>query len=108
MERLSGKLEDDLVRIHDILAQATPKSILIMNEIFTSTALSDARYLGTRIMERVIALDLLCVFVTFVDEIASMGDSVVSVMSTIVPDNPAQRTFRVVRAPANGLAFAWR
>ncbi|HXN59731.1 MAG TPA: hypothetical protein VN886_04685 [Acidimicrobiales bacterium] len=106
VERLSGKLEDDLVRIHDILAQATPRSILIMNEIFTSTALSDARYLGTRIMERVIELDLLCVFVTFVDEIASLGDSVVSVMSTIVPDNPAQRTFRLVRAPANGLAFA--
>ncbi len=106
VERLSGKLEDDLVRIQDILVQATPKSILIMNEIFTSTALNDARYLGTQIMERVIALDLFCVFVTFVDEIASMGDSVVSVMSTIVPDNPAQRTFRVVRAPANGLAFA--
>jgi DNA mismatch repair protein MutS len=37
---------------------------------------------------------------------ASMGDSVVSVMSTVVPSDPAQRTFRVVRAPADGLAHA--
>jgi DNA mismatch repair protein MutS len=104
--RLSGKLEDDLVRVHEILSQATPRSIVILNEIFTSTALNDARYLGTKIMERLIELDLLCVFVTFVDEMASMGDSVVSVMSTVVPSDPAQRTFRVVRAPADGLAHA--
>jgi DNA mismatch repair ATPase MutS len=105
--RLSGKLEDDLVRIHDILSRATPQSIVILNEIFTSTALSDARYLGTKIMQRIIALDLFCVFVTFVDEMASMGDSVVSMMSTVVPTNPAERTFKVVRAPADGLAHAW-
>jgi DNA mismatch repair protein MutS len=104
--RLSGKLEDDLVRVHDILSRATPQSIVILNEIFTSTALNDARYLGTRIMERLIALDLLCVFVTFVDEMASMGDTVVSMMSTVVPSDPAQRTYRVVRAPADGLAHA--
>jgi DNA mismatch repair protein MutS len=105
--RLSGKLEDDLVRIHDILSRATPQSIVVLNEIFTSTALNDARYLGTRIMERIIALDLLCVFVTFVDEMVSMGDSVVSMMSSVVPTNPAERTFKVVRAPADGLAHAW-
>ena len=104
--RLSGKLEDDLFRIHEILAKATPRSILIMNEIFTSTALRDARYLGTKIMERVIELDLLCVFVTFVDEMASMGPTVVSVMSTVVPSDPAQRTFRIVRTPADGIAHA--
>jgi DNA mismatch repair protein MutS len=104
--RLSGKLEDDLVRVHEILSRATPQSIVILNEIFTSTSLNDARNLGTRIMERLIALDLLCVFVTFVDEMASMGDTVVSMMSTVVPSDPAQRTFRVIRAPADGLAHA--
>lgn len=61
MTTLRGKLEDDLIRMRDILDQATPKSIVIMNEIFTSTTLSDAIWLGMQILERVIATDM-CAF----------------------------------------------
>lgn len=104
--RMSGKLEDDLVRAGEMLRAATSKSILVLNEIFTSTALHDARFLGTKLLEKVSQLEALCVYVTFVDELASLGESVVSMMSTIVRDSPAERTYKVVRKPADGLAYA--
>ncbi len=106
LDNMSGKLENDLVRIRGVLEEATTNSIVIMNEIFTSTTLNDARFLGTKIMERVIDLDLLCVYVTFIDEIASLGKTIVSMKSTIIPENPAERTYKVVRGPADGLAYA--
>jgi hypothetical protein len=106
IETLRGKFEDELVRVHEILEQATSESVLVMNESFNSTTLNDALFVGTEVMRRVLELGLLGVYVTFVDEIASLSEATVSMVSQVVPENPAQRTFKLVRKPADGLAYA--
>lgn len=107
IETLRGKFDDELLRVHEILEHATSNSVIVMNESFNSTTLNDALVVGTEVMQQIIELGPLGVYVTFVEEIASLSEATVSMVSQIVPENPAERTFKILRRPADGLAYAW-
>jgi DNA mismatch repair protein MutS len=106
LETLHGKLEDELIRTRDILGQATNKSVIVMNESFASTTLADSRFIGTRILKKVTSVGALCVYVTFVDELASLNQATVSMVAEVVPEDPEVRTFKLTRRRADGRAYA--
>jgi DNA mismatch repair protein MutS len=106
VEDLRSRLEDDLTRIHGIFDEATSRSIVIANEILTSTTLNDAIFLGKKVMEILSQFDLLCVWVTFIEELASYSEKSVSMISMVAPENPALRTYKIVRRPPHGLSYA--
>ena len=101
-----GKLHEEIVSLHDSLASATGRSIFILNEVFTSTTLMDSLFLSRKIIDKIAALDALCVCVTFLDELASLNEKVVSYVCAVDPVDPSIRTFRIERRSADGLAYA--
>ena len=103
---LRGKMEDDLVRIREILECITPGSILILNEMFTSATRRDELLLSERVLRRVLRVGAVGVCVTFVEELATLDDAVVSMVASVDPEDPATRTYKIRRRPPDGLAHA--
>ncbi len=49
--RSRGKLKDDLIRMREILERVTPSSVVVLNEVFSSTTTSDALVLARRVLD---------------------------------------------------------
>jgi DNA mismatch repair protein MutS len=103
---LHGKLQDDLVRMHRILTAATRDSVLVINEMFSSTTAKDALDLSSRILAKIMELGSLCVCVTFLDELSRLTETTVSLVATVAPEDADRRTYKLQRKPADGMAFA--
>ncbi len=106
ISNLRGKLEDDLVRLHHTLRVMTSDSVFVLNEIFNSTSLDDQIFLSMKVVHQMLETDAIGVCVTFIDALSTLDDKTVSMMSTVMPDDPARRTFKLIRRPADGLAYA--
>lgn len=106
IQTLAGKLQEELNRLHADLIRATPASVIVLNEVFNSTTAADALFLSRKILQRIGELDALGVCVTFLDELSTLSDKTVSMVSQVAPDDPAIRTHKVIRVAADGRAYA--
>lgn len=106
LSEMTGGLQDELLRAARVLEAASPRSALIVNEIFTSTSLSDAVVLSTRMLKRIESLGCLCVWVTFLDDVATVSDTIVCLVAQVDPADPSVRTFKLLRQQPNGRAYA--
>ncbi|MFE3187633.1 DNA mismatch repair protein MutS [Nocardia sp. NPDC059240] len=100
----AGRLQSELSAIGQTLEHATERTIIILNESFSSTASVDARQIGEKVLRRISERKSIAVFVTFIDELSRL-DGIVSMVAGIGGD-PTLRTFKLERKPADGRAYA--
>lgn len=101
-----GKLKDELIRLKAILEQTTEKSVLIINEIFSSTTLKDALELGRIMMSNLSKKRCLALSVTFLDELSTFDEHTVSFVAGVNKEVPGERSFCISRRASDGIAYA--
>jgi DNA mismatch repair ATPase MutS len=102
-EDARSRLEDELVRIREIFARATPATLIVINEMLAGTTLGDAVRLGRRVMEGLAASGARYLWVTFIEDLAG-APGAVSLAAVSADD--LTPTFRVERRPPDGVAHA--
>lgn len=103
---LHGRLDEELMRVHDVLVRATDRSLIVMNESFASTTGHDAVAIGAEVIERIAKCHAVAVYVTYLDELAKLSPATVSVVGELDVFDPTRRTFRFRRRAADGLTHS--
>jgi DNA mismatch repair ATPase MutS len=80
--------------------------VIIINEGFSSTTYEDALFLGERMLARVRERGSIAVYVTFIDELASFGEAIVSMVAEVDEHDSTRRTYRILRGAPAGTAYA--
>lgn len=101
-----GGLADELHRLHEVMAAAGPRALLVFNELFSATSAADALQLSARVMERIRALGCRVVWVTFLEELVLGTPGAVSLVGQVAPDDPTRPTFRFRAQPPGGRSHA--
>ena len=101
----SGRLQDELLRLNRILSSTPQKSVVILNELFSSTTTYDAMEMGRRVLQMFEDKECVCLYVTHLFELAKIGDAVSLIAETSEDLTP---TYKISRNPSGGNAYAGR
>lgn len=105
LEDLRGHLHDDLTRAHTLLEHLTERSLVLLNEVYSSTSPDDALSLGQDLLTRLEESGARSVCVTFLDELSHHSPTTVSIVAGVDAHDRTRRTYRLERRAADGLAY---
>jgi DNA mismatch repair protein MutS len=118
-ERISqqaGRLGEEARRLNAIFAAATPYSLLLLNESFSSTSAGESLYLARDIVRVMRRLGTRAIFATHLHDLAAdcaninnetKGDSLVaSLVSIMTEGENAKRSYKIIPSPPMGKSYA--
>jgi hypothetical protein len=105
-EHQRGGLAEEMARLHTVLERADGSSLLVLNELFSSTSAEDARELSELVLPRFRASGCRVLWVTFLEELAGSVDGAASLVGQVAVDDPTRPTFRFRRQAPAGRSHA--
>ena len=93
-----SRLEQDVVRAVNIMRRADSTTIVIANELFSTTTSDEGYQLARMFLEELNRRRSYCIFVTFIPGVASL-DFVISLVAQPSPESPAKPSYKILPGP---------
>jgi DNA mismatch repair ATPase MutS len=93
-----SRLEQDVVRAVNIMRRADSTTIVIANELFSTTTSDEGYQLARMFIEELNRRRSYCIFVTFIPGVASL-DFVISLVAQPSPESPAKPSYKILPGP---------
>ena len=100
----NGKLKEELFRLRPILKSAGTKTLVILNELFSSATAQDAMDMAELAVGELLESGAHVVFVTHIGGLHIRN--AVSMVAQVIKTS-GQRLYRIIRAEADGQAYAF-
>lgn len=116
--RQQGRLAEEAGRLREIFRQATPNSLVLLNETFSSTASGEAMYLAHDVLCGLRAIGVRAIYATHLTELAEQTDAIEAAVSgpsglfclvagiELHENGEAQPTFQITRGLPLGRSYA--
>lgn len=100
-----GKLKEEVIQLKEIFKTANDRSIVLMNELFSSTTASDAFEMSKSVIQELESLGSTIFLVTHVTALAQEKLNLASMVAEVETDKNNQRTYKIIRKAADGRAY---
>jgi len=104
----NGKLKNELIRLKAIIDHASPNTLVIVNDILTSTTLHDALLIGSKIMDKFQRSGCMAVCVTSYAQLSEHGPETVGISSVPQEDGSYRMARQKARQGDEALRLAER
>ncbi|MCQ2414017.1 MAG: hypothetical protein MJ082_04400 [Clostridia bacterium] len=110
-----GRLGEECNRLREIFSDATPNSLILLDESLSSTGAYEATYIASEILVAFAALGVRGIFSTHLHELAAALDDLnarsaevggVALDTLVAGMEKGKRSFRIVRAKPDGKSYA--
>ena len=103
-----GRLGEECRRFRDLFRQCTEKSLILLNESFSTTSFEEGYFIATDAVRAVLYRGCRCIYNTHMHKLARdmTAENLPGVCSLIVRSEGHRRSFRLEIAPPEGSSFA--